>query len=44
MSGISFFFPKRDLGMALGLNAGIGNLGVSLTQLVLPQISSVKIS
>jgi len=41
MSGISFFFPKRQQGMALGLNAGIGNLGVSVTQLVLPLIASV---
>jgi len=40
MSGISFFFPKRDQGMALGLNAGIGNLGVSVTQLVLPVVCS----
>lgn len=40
MSGISFFFPKRDQGMALGLNAGIGNLGVSLTQLALPMVAS----
>mmetsp|Transcript_27150 Transcript_27150/g.49017 ORF Transcript_27150/g.49017 Transcript_27150/m.49017 type:complete len:514 (-) Transcript_27150:550-2091(-) len=39
MSGISFFFPKRKQGMALGLNAGIGNLGVSVTQLVLPQLA-----
>merc|ERR1711881_82436 len=40
MSGISFFFPKRKQGMALGLNAGIGNLGVSVTQLVLPIITA----
>jgi len=40
MSGISFFFPRRDQGMALGLNAGIGNLGVSVTQLVLPVVCS----
>merc|ERR1719160_146864 len=42
MSGISFFFPKRDQGLALGLKAGLGNLGVSLTQLILPRISAVK--
>ena len=36
MSNISFFFPKAKQGLALGLNAGIGNLGVSLTQLLVP--------
>jgi len=28
MSNISYFFPKRMQGTSLGLNAGIGNLGV----------------
>merc|ERR1719203_1311417 len=41
MSSISFFFPKADQGVALGLNAGIGNLGVSLTQLVIPRVCGV---
>lgn len=41
MSSISFFFPKAAQGVALGLNAGLGNLGVSLTQLVLPRVCSV---
>ncbi len=36
MSNISFFFPKRMQGTALGVNAGIGNLGVSLMQVLLP--------
>ena len=36
MSNISFFFPKRVQGMALGLNAGLGNLGVSVMQVLLP--------
>jgi len=36
MSNISGFFPKRMQGLALGLNAGIGNLGVSLMQVLLP--------
>ena len=31
MSNISFFFPKRVQGTALGINAGLGNLGVSGT-------------
>ena len=29
MSNISFFFPKERKGSALGVNAGLGNLGVS---------------
>src|SRR3990167_7518580 len=36
MSNISFFFPKRMQGTALGLNAGLGNLGVSVMQILLP--------
>ncbi|HEY1181649.1 MAG TPA: NarK family nitrate/nitrite MFS transporter [Rhodocyclaceae bacterium] len=36
MSNISFFFPKAKKGFATGMNAGIGNLGVSLTQFVVP--------
>ncbi|MBI4446656.1 MAG: NarK/NasA family nitrate transporter [Acidobacteria bacterium] len=36
MSNISFFFPKRMQGTSLGLNAGLGNLGVSVMQLILP--------
>ncbi|MBV1777459.1 NarK family nitrate/nitrite MFS transporter [Burkholderiaceae bacterium DAT-1] len=40
MSNISFFFPKAKKGMATGLNAGIGNLGVSLVQFVAPLVIS----
>ena len=36
MSNISFFFPKSQQGTALGLNAGLGNLGVSIMQVLLP--------
>lgn len=36
MSNISFFFPKRMQGLSLGLNAGLGNVGVSVMQLALP--------
>jgi NNP family nitrate/nitrite transporter-like MFS transporter len=36
MSNISYFFPKRMQGTALGLNAGIGNLGVGVMQKLLP--------
>lgn len=41
MSNISFFFPKRMQGLALGLNAGLGNLGVSLMQVLLPWAMTV---
>jgi NNP family nitrate/nitrite transporter-like MFS transporter len=38
MSNITFFFPKRMQGLALGLNAGLGNLGVSIMQVLLPYV------
>lgn len=38
MSNISLFFPKRIQGTALGLNAGLGNLGVSVMQVLLPSV------
>jgi len=40
MSNISFFYPKRMQGLALGLNAGLGNLGVSIMQVLLPFVMS----
>ena len=36
MSNISFFFPKRMQGLSLGLNAGLGNVGVSVMQFLIP--------
>ena len=36
MSNISFFYPKKNQGTALGLNAGLGNVGVSVMQVLLP--------
>jgi NNP family nitrate/nitrite transporter-like MFS transporter len=38
MANISFFYPKAQKGAALGLNAGLGNLGVSTVQFVVPLI------
>ncbi|MHB1397905.1 MAG: NarK family nitrate/nitrite MFS transporter [Trichloromonadaceae bacterium] len=38
MANISFFFPKAQKGTALGLNAGLGNLGVSTVQFVVPLV------
>lgn len=36
MANISFFFPRACQGQALGLNAGLGHLGVALVQLLVP--------
>ena len=36
MSNISFFFPKRVQGTSLGLNAGLGNFGVTTMQILVP--------
>jgi NNP family nitrate/nitrite transporter-like MFS transporter len=36
MSNINFFFPKRMQGLALGLNAGLGNFGVTTMQILVP--------
>lgn len=41
MSNISFFFPKARQGYALGMNAGLGNLGVSAAQFVIPLVIGV---
>lgn len=44
MSNISSFFPTNRQGLALGLNAGLGNLGVSTVQLITPLIVGVGIA
>jgi len=36
MANISFFYPEGRKGFALGLNAAGGNLGVAVTQLLVP--------
>jgi NNP family nitrate/nitrite transporter-like MFS transporter len=38
MANISFFYPEREKGWALGLNAAGGNLGVAVVQFVVPKI------
>ena len=43
MSNISTFFPKRLQGTALGINAGIGNFGVTTMQIVIPLVMTVGI-
>lgn len=44
MPSTSLFFPKRLQGTALGIQAGIGNFGVSLTQFVTPWIVSFAVA
>ncbi len=41
MSNISFFFPKKMQGYALGMNAGLGNFGVTTMQVVIPAVMTV---
>ncbi len=43
MSNISTFFPKRLQGTALGLNAGLGNFGVTTMQIVIPLVMTFSI-
>jgi len=38
MANISFFYPDGKKGLALGINAAGGNLGVAITQLVVPLV------
>ncbi|GAA3459641.1 MFS transporter [Saccharothrix longispora] len=41
MANISFFYPEGRKGLALGLNAAGGNLGVAMVQLVVPIVISI---
>jgi NNP family nitrate/nitrite transporter-like MFS transporter len=43
MSNINTFFPKRLQGTALGLNAGLGNFGVTTMQVVIPLVMTMSI-
>jgi MFS transporter, NNP family, nitrate/nitrite transporter len=43
MANISFFYPDRAKGFALGLNAAGGNIGVSTVQLLIPLFITVPI-
>ncbi|MEG9884724.1 MAG: antiporter [Hyphomicrobiales bacterium] len=43
MSNISFFFPKRVQGYSLGLNAGLGNFGVTAMQILTPLVMTMAI-
>src|SRR5918995_5073884 len=43
MTNISFFYPEGKKGLPLGLNAAGGNLGVALTQLLVPLVIIVGV-
>jgi NNP family nitrate/nitrite transporter-like MFS transporter len=43
MSNISTFFPKRLQGTALGINAGLGNFGVTTMQILIPLVMTAGI-
>lgn len=43
MSNISTFFPKRLQGTALGLNAGLGNFGVTTMQILIPLVMTMGV-
>lgn len=41
MSNISTFFPKSQQGYGLGMNAGLGNFGVTTMQILIPLVMTV---
>jgi NNP family nitrate/nitrite transporter-like MFS transporter len=41
MANISYFYPERHKGFALGINAAGGNIGVSVVQLLVPLVIGV---
>ncbi len=42
MTNISFFYPDREKGLALGLNAAGGNVGVANVQLLVPLVLAAR--
>ncbi len=44
MANISYFYPERHKGAALGLNAAGGNLGVAVSQLLVPLVIVIGVS
>jgi NNP family nitrate/nitrite transporter-like MFS transporter len=43
MSNISYFFPKKIQGYSLGMNAGLGNFGVTTMQILVPLVMTVAL-
>lgn len=44
MANVSFFYPERKKGFALGLNAAGGNLGVAVAQLFVPLVIIIGVA
>ena len=42
-ANISTFFPKNQQGLALGLNAGLGNFGVTTMQILIPLVMTAGV-
>jgi NNP family nitrate/nitrite transporter-like MFS transporter len=43
MANIAYFYPKKVKGQALAMNAGLGNLGVSVMQFVVPLVITIGV-
>ena len=43
MSNISYFFPKKIQGYSLGMNAGLGNFGVTTMQILIPLVMTMAV-
>ena len=43
MANIAYFYPKKEKGNALALNAGLGNLGVSVMQFLVPIVITMGV-
>jgi MFS transporter, NNP family, nitrate/nitrite transporter len=43
MANISYFFPKAEKGNAMALNAGLGNVGVSVMQFLVPVVVTMSL-
>lgn len=43
VANISFFFPKSEKGNALAINSGLGNVGVSVMQFVVPIVITMSL-
>ncbi len=43
MANIAYFYPKKVKGQALAMNAGLGNLGVSVMQFLVPVVITMGV-
>jgi len=43
MANIAYFYPKKVKGQALAMNAGLGNLGVSVMQFLVPLVITMSV-